>query len=160
MKREQTAILVAQMLVYALMITFIFADMTFNLTRVLRQDGEGLSPGMAFVGACLVGLVGTVNLWLTWYYMHKSNAMRDWLVVCAWTHRVKYAGRWISMEEFLIEHLGFRVTHGLSALEVAVMRDELDAKWRQLHADFGRDARERDQPTSAGGEASSPVPGA
>jgi hypothetical protein len=157
MKRLQAAILVAEILSYALMITFIFADMMFNLTRIFRPEGEGLSPQMAFVGACLVGLVGTINVWLTWYYMHKSNTMRDWLVICAWTHRVKYAGRWVSLEEFLIEHLGFNVSHGLSTIEIAEMRDELDAKWRQFKA--GSPGSTTGQPgvAPAGGAAPSPA---
>jgi hypothetical protein len=132
MKRLQYAILGGQILSYGLIIIFIFADMTFDLTGIFRPGGPGLSPQMAYVGACLVGIIGTVNLWLTWHYMHKSNTMRDWLVICAWTHRVKFAGRWISLEEFLGEHLGYRVSHGLSALELADMRDELDERWRQL----------------------------
>ena len=34
--------------------------------------------------------------------------------ICAWTHRIKDDGEWISMEEFLERHLKVHLTHGIS----------------------------------------------
>ena len=35
------------------------------------------------------------------------------LVVCAWTHRVKWEGRWVSLEEYLQRAHGVSVSHGM-----------------------------------------------
>jgi hypothetical protein len=118
----------------AFIIVFIFADAMFNLTGILRTEALVLSPQFAYVAACLVGVVGSVNVWLTWHYGQKANTMRDWLVVCAWTHRVKHQGRWITLEEFLTEQLGYEVSHGLSEPSLLDLRGEADARWRQFPA--------------------------
>lgn len=132
MKRVHFAILTGEALSYALIIVFIFADATFNLTGVFRSDESVLSPDLAYVAACLVGVVGSINVWITYYYMRKAATMRDWLIVCAWTHRIKRNGRWLSLEEFLTEHLGYQVSHGLSEAALLNMRDEIDTKWRNF----------------------------
>lgn len=132
MKRVHYAILTGEALSYALIIVFIFADATFNLTGVFRSDGAILSPQLAYTAACLVGIVGTINVWLTYYYMRKAATMRNWLIVCAWTHRVKRDGRWLSLEEFLTEHLGYQVSHGLSEGSLLNMRDEIDTRWNSF----------------------------
>lgn len=40
----------------------------------------------------------------------RANPLR----VCAWTKKIYHEGRWISFDEFLIERLGFTITHGIS----------------------------------------------
>jgi len=132
MKRIHYAILTGEALSYALIIVFIFADAMFDLTGVLRSDHVVLSPQLAYIAGCLVGLVGCINVWLTWYYIHKSNTLRDWLVICAWTHRVKRHGRWLTLEEFLTEHLGYRVSHGLSDPSLVDLQDEVDSQWHRF----------------------------
>lgn len=44
----------------------------------------------------------------------ESADDRTLLTVCAWTKRVKHAGRWLSLEEYLQGVHGLRVTHGIS----------------------------------------------
>ena len=132
MKRVHYAILTGEALSYALIIVFIFADATFNLTGIFRSDEAILSPQLAYTAACLVGVVGTINVWLTYFYMRKAATMRDWLIVCAWTHRIKRDGRWLSLEEFLTEHLGYQVSHGLSESSLLNMRDEIDTRWKSF----------------------------
>ena len=39
---------------------------------------------------------------------------RELLTVCAWTKRVKHEGRWLTLEEYLQDVQGVRVTHGIS----------------------------------------------
>ena len=36
------------------------------------------------------------------------------LKVCAWTKRIEVDGQWVSIEEFLSEHLHLQLTHGMS----------------------------------------------
>lgn len=132
MKRVHYAILFAQALSYCLMIVFIFADTKYSLTGVFMENEAGRSLGDAVVLASLVALVGTVNLWLTWFYAAKSHAMRDMVVVCSWTRRIKRDGGWISMEEFFEEELGLLVSHGLSDRSLVAAQGELDRDWRKL----------------------------
>lgn len=137
MKRHHYAIITGQLLSYALIVTFIFADRTFNLTGIFRADAspDTAAWDLAVVSACLVGLVGAINVWITSYYMQKSSTVQDWVVVCAWTHRVKHGGRWISLEDFLSEQLGCQVSHGLSEEGYSSISSEIDTKWRALRID-------------------------
>ena len=73
-----------------------------------------------------------ISIWLTWYYATKSNSIRDMLVICAWTHRVKSNGRWLSLEEFFTAQLGYAVSHGLSEAKLMEMRNEVDTEWRKI----------------------------
>ena len=139
MKRIHYAILGAEILSYALIVTFIFADTMFDLTGALRIGGSGLSPDMAAVAGCLVALVGAINVWLTIYYIQKAHAMRDWIVLCAWTHRVKCGGRWLRLEDFLAEQLGCRISHGMSAEAFGKLANELDTRWRDFRTDAPSD---------------------
>lgn len=140
MKRHHYAIITGQLLSYALIITFIFADRTFGLTGVFQASTQAAGTAtaswdLAFASACLVGLVGAINIWITSYYMQKSSTVQDWVVVCAWTHRVKHGGRWISLEDFLSEQLGCQVSHGLSEEGYSTISSEIDTKWRSLRID-------------------------
>lgn len=164
MKRIHYAILTGEILSYALIVTFIFADTRFNLTGIFRDNTSRLDPQSAMTGACLVALVGTINVWLTWYYMCKSATVRDWLVVCAWTRRVKSGGRWISMEDFLINHLGYNVSHGMSEEKFAEMRDEIDTQWRRIDAEVSQPkpaekTGKNGEPAAKGNDCHGPSPG-
>jgi hypothetical protein len=45
---------------------------------------------------------------------------------------VKRNGRWLTLEEFLTEHLGYRVSHGLSDPTLVNLKEEVDSKWRRF----------------------------
>ena len=114
------------------MVTFIVANSHFDLISSLTGAEVSPSATHTLVAACLVGLVGAINVWITWFYMQKSDTMRDWVVLCAWTHRIKFEGRWLTIEQFLEEQLGCQVTHGMSEEALRSMRQELDGKWRKI----------------------------
>lgn len=48
----------------------------------------------------------------------SSNDLRQLqeqlLTVCAWTKRIQHHGKWMSLDEFLSEHLHLQLTHGIS----------------------------------------------
>ena len=46
------------------------------------------------------------------------------LKVCAWTKRIQIDGRWISVDEFLRDHLHLNLTHGMSAEGAQLFRKE------------------------------------
>lgn len=45
----------------------------------------------------------------------QIEALRNGLLkICAWTKRIEIDGRWISVDEFLSDHLHLKLTHGMS----------------------------------------------
>ena len=133
MKRTHYAIITGQALSYGLIMTFLFADSVYNLTGALRQDNARMSLNTAYIAACLVGIVGVTNIWLSWYYICKSNSVRDMLVICAWTHRVKTKEGWIPLEQFFTQQLGYAVSHGLSEAKLVELRQEVDRGWHRVN---------------------------
>ncbi|RKX34073.1 MAG: hypothetical protein DRP71_08325 [Verrucomicrobia bacterium] len=132
MRRIHYAILLGQILSYALIVTFIFADATFGLVDSFVGDEPSTLFNATTISACLIGMVGAASIWISFFYMRKSEAMRDWIVLCAWTQRVKSGSRWITITEFLSDTLGYNVTHGMSEEVVDQMRSELDSNWKKL----------------------------
>ena len=114
MKKFHLTILAGEILSYTLIIVFIFADSVYDLTEVLGLDQRWFTPRTALVAACLIGLVGAINVWMTWNHLQRARAIRECLVVCAWSNRVKRDGQWIPLSEFLDKELGYQVSHGLS----------------------------------------------
>ena len=132
MRRIHYAILLGQVLSYALIVTFIFADATFGLVDGFVGDEPSILFNAHTISVCLIGIVGAASIWISFFYMRKSEAMKDWIVLCAWTQRVKSGGRWITITEFLSDTLGYNVTHGMSEEVVDQMRSELDSNWKRL----------------------------
>ena len=132
MRRIHYAILLGQVLSYGLIVTFIFADATFGLVDGFVGDESSMLFNAYTISACLTGIVGAASIWISFFYMRKSEAMKDWIVLCAWTQRVKSGNRWITITEFLSDTLGYKVTHGMSEEVVDQMRSELDSNWKNL----------------------------
>lgn len=132
MRRIHYAILIGQLLSYALIVTFVFADATFGFVENLVGEEPTFYSNTHFVSACLIGLVGAASIWVSFFYIRKSEAMRDWIVLCAWTQRVKSGNRWISITEFLSDYLGYNVTHGMSEEVVDELRSEIDTNWKKI----------------------------
>lgn len=130
--RKLLAILSAQGLIYALIITFIFADAEYHFISAFLDISPRYGKGEAYFAACLIAISGTISIWLTWFYANKSNSMRDMLVICAWTHRVKSKGQWVSLENFFTEQLGYVVSHGLSDKKLVELRKEVDQEVPRL----------------------------
>ncbi len=78
----------------------------------------GLATVMAAVGFVL--------------FIRRVNELETMITVCAWTHRVKYQGRWLSFEDYLRERFQLEATHSISE-EAAkkLMLEELE-----LHPDL------------------------
>lgn len=128
--RTQIAVVTGQVLSFLLIITFIFANQRYDLLFSIGGVETDFSLKAAYVASCLVGLVGVVSVWITLHYLSKSNAMRELLVVCAWTHQVKMNGRWVSFREFLSNELGFEVSHGLCDSKLKELRGQVERNWK------------------------------
>jgi PAS domain S-box-containing protein len=46
------------------------------------------------------------------------------LKICAWTKRIEIDGRWISVDEFLSDHLHLKLTHGMSVEGARIFQKE------------------------------------
>ncbi len=141
LNRTQIAVVVGQVLSFLLIITFIFANQRYDLMASFGAGSMPVSLQSAYVAACLVALVGVFSVWITFHYLSKSNAMRDMVVVCAWTQQVKIDGRWISFREFLSEQLGYAVSHGMCDAKLAELRSEVEKDWKER----GRPKEEREE---------------
>lgn len=130
LNRTQLAIVIGQGLSFLLIITFIFANQRYGLLAGIGGAETSVSLRSAYVSSCLVALVGVFSIWITLHYLSKSNAMREMVVVCAWTHRVKVEGRWVSFREFLSEQLGYAVSHGVCDAKLAELRSEVESNWK------------------------------
>ena len=131
MKRIHVAVILGQLLSFLLMITFIYANQYFGFLASWEKGSVAIPWQSAHLAACLVGIVGSASIWITWHYLNKSNSMRDMLVVCAWTRQVKTDGEWVSFDKFLTEQLGFAVSHGLCDRKIFEMKNEVDRDWKK-----------------------------
>ncbi|MDQ8185405.1 hypothetical protein [Pelagicoccus sp. SDUM812002] len=136
LNRTQIAVVLGQVLSFLLIITFIFANQRYDFLASIGAENTSISLKSAYVSACLVGLVGAFSVWITLHYLSKSNAMRDMVVVCAWTHQVKVDGRWVSFREFLSKQLGYAVSHGMCDAKLHELRSEVEKDWRGKEQPF------------------------
>ena len=123
--QKQWAIILAQILSYALIVTFIFADEKFDFIQFFVNSQNKIQSTSVFYSGCLVALLGTINIWLTLHYFQRQKTISDLLVLCAWTKKVKTEGKWISLEEFFTNHLGYEISHGMSECKMNEMLQEL-----------------------------------
>ncbi len=49
---------------------------------------------------------------------------RNLIKICAWTKRIQVEGRWISIDDFLRDHLRLKLTHGISIEGARMLREE------------------------------------
>jgi len=47
-------------------------------------------------------------------------------VVCAWTHRIRLEGKWVTLDEFLTNKLNVKISHGISPEALAQIKEELN----------------------------------
>jgi hypothetical protein len=53
------------------------------------------------------------------------NLQSQLQVVCAWTHRLRIEGKWVTLDEFLTNKLNVRISHGISPEALAEIKGEL-----------------------------------
>ncbi len=83
--------------------------LAMHSASVSRRAGffQMFSLGMLLT-ACVLGATGAV------LFMNRMHELETMITVCAWTHRVKYQGQWLSFEEYLRLRFDLRFTHGIS----------------------------------------------
>jgi preprotein translocase subunit SecF len=62
---------------------------------------------------------------------HSTETIRElrgnMQVVCAWTKQIQVQGRWVSIEEFLTNHLNIQLTHGISPEAIRALVEETES---------------------------------
>jgi GAF domain-containing protein len=43
----------------------------------------------------------------------RSTELERLVTVCAWSKKIQVDGKWVTFEEFLVDNLGIRITHGI-----------------------------------------------
>jgi len=62
----------------------------------------------------LVALTVLLGIGAAWWLVRRIHELEKLVTVCAWTHRVKWQGRWMSFEEYLDRRFNLHFTHGMS----------------------------------------------
>ncbi|MEA2722642.1 MAG: hypothetical protein QOH59_413 [Gemmatimonadales bacterium] len=44
----------------------------------------------------------------------RSTELERLVTVCAWSKKIQVDGKWVTFEEFLVDNLGVRITHGIA----------------------------------------------
>jgi CHASE3 domain sensor protein len=83
---------------------------------------------LALVGIDIVVLIAIVLILRRLANLHRL------VTVCAWTSQVKYKGQWIRFDDYLHDHFGVSITHGLSHEAAVKMRQELAASRERREA--------------------------
>ena len=96
------------------------SSLALHSASVSRRAGffQMFSLGMLII-ACGLGATGAV------LFMNRLHELETMITVCAWTHRVKYQGAWVSFEEYLRARFNLRFTHGIS--EEAAKKLQMEA---------------------------------
>lgn len=58
--------------------------------------------------------------------LDKVQQLESLVTMCAWTRRLRLGDRWVTVEEYLRERLGVRVTHGISDDAITAMTQEIE----------------------------------
>jgi PAS domain S-box-containing protein len=53
-----------------------------------------------------------------------KKLQRSLIKICAWTKRIEVDGHWISVDDFIKEHLGLHLTHGISIEGARLFKEE------------------------------------
>jgi hypothetical protein len=54
--------------------------------------------------------------------------LEEFVTFCAWTGRVHWKDTWVSVEQFLTERYGVRISHGISEEALTKMMQEMPPK--------------------------------
>jgi CHASE3 domain sensor protein len=77
------------------------------------------------VNLLLVAVAIALALAAAWFLFQGRRESDGLVTVCAWTHRVRWQGTWLSFEDFLTTRYNVMCTHGISDDALARMHGEL-----------------------------------
>jgi len=100
-----------------------------ELDEMSAQSATGAARVATFQRLSLVAVWVTVGLSClgSWLLLRRVRELEKLVTVCAWTHRVRWQGKWISFEEYLQKRFNLHFTHGISDEAAQQMRQEIRA---------------------------------
>ena len=142
--RVPRGLAVATLYVLPLLISLLADDQKLTLIlaalfTILIALGHAFSPvaGVPHWIAVWDAVIAVLVVWITAVLgsemtsaKRKIHDMGKLLVMCAWTKQVKVDGEWISVDAYLTEHLGVKLSHGISqdAAEKMLREEALEVR--------------------------------
>jgi len=88
------------------------AGETEHLDQRLEEiASQGRVEDLARLG---IVVVDVITLGSTLFILRKLKYLRRMITICAWTHQIKYEGKWVGLEQYFKESFGFAATHSIS----------------------------------------------
>ncbi len=108
------AILIGEILGFSLVILMLWFDEIFDLPHVLF--GAAATP-INWVESVIETVFVTI---LCWFVISRSTRslrriryLEGFLPVCSFCNRIQLDGAWIPIDQYLSQHTGLRISHGL-----------------------------------------------
>jgi hypothetical protein len=108
----------------------------FGLDEVRAQDDKladmskaavlnrRMTIGMAFIEVILVaGIV---------FLVVRLTRLEQLVTVCAWSHRLRYEGQWVSLERYLEQKFGVHASEGITTEQAAKLMQESSENGQEL----------------------------
>jgi hypothetical protein len=111
--RQTRFLLLLQAGGFALVATLIWADELLDLPHLLLgAPPTPLRLSEAALESGAVAALGLMTILLTLRLLRRVRYLESFVVLCAWCHRVRDAGRWVSLEAFFAARQA-STTHGI-----------------------------------------------
>jgi len=66
------------------------------------------------------------------FLMVRTSRLEHLVTVCAWSHRMLYEGKWVSLEHYLEQRFGIRASEGITAEQAAKLMAEDEVNGHEL----------------------------
>ena len=66
------------------------------------------------------------------FLMVRTARLEHLVTVCAWSHRLLYEGKWVSLEHYLEQRFGIRASEGITAEQAAKLMAEDEINGQEL----------------------------
>jgi len=85
---------------------------------------QHITVGMAVIEIFLVaGIV---------FLVIRLSRLEHLVTICAWSHRLRYEGQWVSLEKYLQERFGIQANEGISTEQAAKLMSESEVNGQEL----------------------------
>jgi CHASE3 domain sensor protein len=109
------------------------AEETDRLDQRLEEIAS--QKGVTDLALLAIVVVDVITLGSTLFILRKLRYLRRMITICAWTHQIKYEGKWVGLEQYFKESFGFYATHSISEEgKRKFLAEHADAVPVELHA--------------------------
>jgi CHASE3 domain sensor protein len=79
------------------------------------------------ISLSIIAMLAGAAAWV-WILIRKVQRMTEIVTICAWTSQVKLDGKWVPLEQYLRQRLGFITSHGLSEEAARELAEDVHSK--------------------------------